>query len=322
LMFSRARRRLTLQYVALFAVVLVVFSAIFYIALAAALQPLFDLAPEITSDQAASSAYDMTLERVALALVVANVVVLAVAGVSAWVLAGRTLEPIADAHDRQRRFVGDASHEIRNPLAVIRATAESALSGPSDPAALRHALEVVVEAQERLTRMANDLLVLARAEGAPSERADLEVDLSVAVAEVIEADTLARDSAPPRITVSLSPGLLARGDPDEVARVVANLVDNAVRYGGPQAHIRVSTLSAGSDAIVEVADDGPGIAAADLARVTEPFYRVDSDASAPEGTGLGLAIASSLAHRNGGRLTLASEPGRGTTARLSLSRFM
>jgi signal transduction histidine kinase len=321
-MFGRARRRLTLQYVALFALVLVVFSAIFYVALAAALQPLFDLAPEIASDQAASSAYDLTLERVALALAVANVVVLAVAGVSAWVLAGRTLKPIADAHDRQRRFVGDASHEIRNPLAVIRATAESALNGPDDPAHLRHALEVVVEAQERLTRMANDLLVLARAEGAPSERADLEVDLSVAVAEVIEADTLARDSAPPRITVSLSPGLLARGDPDEVARVVANLVDNAVRYGGPQAHIRVSTLSAGSDAIVEVADDGPGIAAADLARVTEPFYRVDSDASAPEGTGLGLAIASSLAHRNGGRLTLASEPGRGTTARLSLSRFM
>ena len=321
-MFGRARRRLTLQYVALFALVLVVFSAIFYVALAAALQPLFDLAPEIASDQAASSAYDLTLERVALALAVANVVVLAVAGVSAWVLAGRTLKPIADAHDRQRRFVGDASHEIRNPLAVIRATAESALNGPDDPAHLRHALEVVVEAQERLTRMANDLLVLARAEGAPSERADLEVDLSVAVAEVIEADTLARDSAPPRITVSLSPGLLARGDPDEVARVVANLVDNAVRYGGPQAHIRVSTLSAGSDAIVEVADDGPGIAAADLARVTEPFYRVDSDASAPEGTGLGLAIAASLAHRNGGRLTLASEPGRGTTARLSLSRFM
>jgi signal transduction histidine kinase len=321
-MFSRARRRLTLQYVGLFALVLVIFSGVFYFALATALQPLFDLAPEITTDQAASSAYDMTLERVALALVVANVVVLAVAGVSAWLLAGRTLEPIVDAHDRQRRFVADASHEIRNPLAVIRATAESALSGPSDTTALRRALEVIVEAQERLTRMTNDLLVLARAEGAPSERADLEVDLSVTAAEVVEADMLARGSAPPHITVSLSPGLLARGDPDEVARVVANLVDNAVRYGGSQAHIQVSTLSDGSDAVVEVADDGPGIAAADLARVTEPFYRVDADASAPEGTGLGLAIAASLARRNGGRLTLSSEPGRGTTARLALARFM
>jgi signal transduction histidine kinase len=321
-MFGRARRRLTLQYVALFALVLVVFSAIFYFALAAVLQPLFDLAPEISSEQAASNAYDMTLERVALALVVANVVVLAVAGVSAWLLAGRTLEPIADAHDRQRRFVGDASHEIRNPLALIRATAESALNGPADPAPLRHALEVVLEAQERLTKMANDLLVLARAEGAPSERPAVEVDLSVAVAEVIEKDRLARGSALPRITVSLSPGLAASADPDEVSRIVANLVDNAVRYGGPNAHIRVSTASAGSDAVVEVADDGPGILAADLARVAEPFYRVNDAASAPEGTGLGLAIAASLAHRNGGRLTLTSERGRGTTARLWLSRFM
>jgi signal transduction histidine kinase len=321
-MFGRARRRLTLQYIALFAVVLVVFSTLFYFALAAALQPLFDLSPEISSGPAATSAYDLTLERVAFALVVANVVVLAVAGVSAWLLAGRTLEPIADAHDRQRRFVADASHEIRNPLAVIRATAESALSGPSDPAALRRALEAIVEAQERLTSMTNDLLVLARAEGAPSERTDGEVDVSVTAAEVVEADRLARGSAPPRITVSLSPGLLARGDADEVARVVANLVDNAVRYGGTQAHIRVSTLSDGSDAIVEVTDDGPGITAADLARVTEPFYRVKAHTKAPEGTGLGLAIASSLARRNGGRLTLASEPGKGTTARLALSRFM
>jgi signal transduction histidine kinase len=321
-MFSRARRRLTIQYVSLFALVLVVFSGVFYFALATALQPLFDLAPEATSDQAASNAYAMTLERVALALVVANVVVLAVAGVSAWLLAGRTLEPIADAHDRQRRFVADASHEIRNPLAVIRATAESALDGPSDPVALRRALEVIVEAQERLTRITNDLLVLARAEGAPSERVDLEVDLSVTAAEVAEADRLARGSAPPRITVSLSPGVVARGDPGEIARVVANLVDNAVRYCGPQANIRLSTLSDGADAVIEVSDDGPGIAASDLARITEPFYRVDADAGAPEGTGLGLAIAASLAHRNGGRLSLASEPGRGTTARLSLSRFM
>jgi two-component system phosphate regulon sensor histidine kinase PhoR len=126
----------------------------------------------------------------------------------------------------------------------------------------------------------------------------------------------------PDVTASLTPGLLVRGDPDEIARIVVNLIDNAVRYGGPGAHIRVRTLRSGSDAVVDVADDGPGISAEDLARVTEPFYRVNSDAGAPEGTGLGLAIAVSLAHRNGGRLTLVGEPGRGTTARFSLSRFM
>ena len=124
-MFQRARRRLTLQYIAIFALVLAVFSVVFYVAFRAVLGPAFDIAPDLSSAEAAEQAYRVTLERVAIALIVANLVTVGAVGSLAWVLANRTLRPIRDALLRQRRFVADASHEMRTPLAAIRATAES-----------------------------------------------------------------------------------------------------------------------------------------------------------------------------------------------------
>jgi signal transduction histidine kinase len=109
-------------------------------------------------------------------------------------------------------------------------------------------------------------------------------------------------------------------DPDDLRRILAHLLDNAARHGGPSVRIGLTTSGSERDAIVEVQDDGPGIAEADLGRIFEPFYRVRADAASPDGTGLGRALARSLAERIGGRLTVESVPGAGSTFRLSLPR--
>ena len=121
-LFTRARRRLTATYVLLFALVLGIFSVAFYAALALVLQPAFDIAPEIPAGRASEVAYHLTLERVALALGAADMAVLLIVGGLAWVLAARTMRPIQAATERQRRFVSDASHELRSPLTAIRST--------------------------------------------------------------------------------------------------------------------------------------------------------------------------------------------------------
>ena len=125
----RARIRLTLLFIAMFAIALAVFSLVFYGAFAVVLKPDFDIAPELTSQQVAEAAYDAALERVGAALIVGDLVAIVVVGAVAWILARRTLEPVLDAHRRQQRFVADASHETRNPLTAIKATTEAALSG-------------------------------------------------------------------------------------------------------------------------------------------------------------------------------------------------
>lgn len=318
-MFQRARRRLALRYLAVLVVVLAAFSLVFLVTISIVLRPAFDVAEDSTTDEAVKHAYQRSVERIGLALVVADGAVVVLVGAAAYFLADRTLRPIRQAHERQRRFVADASHEMRNPLAAIRSTAESALGGPADPADQRAALGAILGASERLSALTDDLLLLARSEQGLIEPRRQRLDLSVVAAEVAE-EARAAIGRPDSIVVSLAPDLEVEADDTEIRRIVSNLVDNALRHGQGGGPVRVHTSAVDGQAIVEVADHGPGIAAADLERIFEPFYRVRADATASSGSGLGLAIAADLAARNGGRLTVESDPGQGSTFRLSLPR--
>ncbi len=318
-MFARARRRLAVRYLVLFTVALLSFSLVFFVVLAAVLQPAFDIAPEVSNAEAARIAYGQTLERIAAALVIADVAVLAVLGAAGYYLADRTLRPIREAHDRQRRFVADASHEMRGPLTAIQSTAEAALSPTADPATSRQALATILDASAGLGRLTSDLLVLARTEEGVLASPLEPVDLSVVVAEEVERFQAASGNVRRTVLLSLAEDLVTRADGAGLARIVGNLLDNAVRHGREPLEVR--TFASEGMAVVEVADHGPGIAIADGERIFEAFYRVRADASAPPGSGLGLAIASELAHRYGGVLTVSSRSGSGARFRLSLPRF-
>ena len=236
-----------------------------------------------------------------------------------WILASRTLRPIREAHARQRRFVADASHEMRTPLAAIRAAAESGLEPTATGAGIRAGMASIVASTERLTSITNDLLLLARTDDRTVSMPVERFDLSVTVAEAIATFRLANQGSH-LARVNLAPDLRVSGDPANTERIVTNLLDNAFRYGGPAVSVAVTTMIAEGEAVVEVTDDGPGIGPADLGRIFEPFFRVRSDAAGPAGNGLGLAIARSLAERIGGRLTATSQVGSGAAFRLSLPR--
>ena len=238
-------------------------------------------------------------------------------------LASRTLRPISEAHARQRRFVADASHEMRTPLAAIRASAEGALAAPGSVADLRQALAVVVESADKLSRLTNDLLLLARADELPSERhaaAGGPLGGRRGNARCVRGRPRA-DSPRPRTT--LGEDLVVAADPDEIGRIVANLLDNAYRYGSGATTARrgSSREAVERDAVVE----GERRRSGDCRQPTSNASSNPSPDSMrmparPEGSGLGLAIARSLAIRNGGDLTVTSRPGRGSTFRLSLPR--
>lgn len=324
MLFARARRRLTLAYVAMFALVLAAFSIVFFMVLAVVLQPAFDIAPEVPAGEAGRRAYEATLERIGLAVMLADAITISLVGIGAWILAARTLRPVREAHERQRRFVADASHEMRSPLTAIRSTTDAALLPDAPRGAAEAALEVVARESDRLGQLTSDLLVLAQSDdGTLRPRAE-PFDLSVLVAEHLAAkQAVGQDGARFRhsdVQLSLTPDLRAEADPQEVLRIVDNLVSNAVLHGGRGAKVRVSVRAMEREAVVEVADDGPGIITPDLERIFEPFYRASSDANAPAGTGLGLPIAASLARRNGGRLAVESRLGQGSTFRLTLPR--
>ena len=209
-----------------------------------------------------------------------------------------------DAVARLERFTGDAAHELRSPVASIRAQAEVAVAHP-DPALSDDTLRAIAGEAERLTTMLSDLLALARADA--GRRADPEpVDLLAAVRAA-----LARLPADGPVTelVAPAPAYVAAG-PGEIALVLDNLLGNAARY----AHtvVRVAVLPAGRWVRLLVDDDGPGIPAADRARIFDRFTRL-----APEhttdggGAGLGLALVDGLVRGRGGTVTAGAAPDGG-----------
>jgi two-component system OmpR family sensor kinase len=318
-MFTRARRRLTLLYVALFALVLIVFSVVFFAVVSVVLQPAFDIGPEPPTPAAAERAYRTAVERIGLVLVLADAAVVALVAAAAWFLAGRTLGPIRAAHDRQRRFVADSSHEMRSPITVVRSTAEQALADVRVEGPVREALEAIVGSSARLAALTDDLLTLARSDAAELDIRPEDLDLSVLTSEIVDRRLDAHPSHAP-VELRLASDVLVRGDATTLERILGNLVDNAVTYTPASGHVRVVTRAVGASAVVEVRDDGVGISTSDRERVFEPFFRVRSDAAAPAGNGLGLAIARALAARLGGTIDVDSEPGRGSTFRLTLPR--
>jgi signal transduction histidine kinase len=217
------------------------------------------------------------------------------------------------ATEAQRRFVADASHELRSPLATIRAAHEIAAAHPSSTDWKAVNEDVLAELQ-RLERLVDDLLFLARSdELAPRLQRD-DVDLDDLV--TAEAGRLRRTTDLDVVT-AIAP-VRVTGDPHQLARVLRNLADNAVRYAVERVELRVSRQ--GEEALVDVIDDGPGIGEGDRERVFERFVRLDvSRQRTAGGAGLGLAIARDIARAHGGDvLVLPHGPGAHLRVRLPL----
>ncbi|HEY7224050.1 MAG TPA: HAMP domain-containing sensor histidine kinase [Micromonosporaceae bacterium] len=204
------------------------------------------------------------------------------------------LDRLESARNRQREFVADAAHELRSPLASMRAQLEVAqrLAPGTDWSAVSDDL---LTDTTRLSRLVDDLLLLARADAAaPPSRVE-PVELTSLLAEVAVA---------PNVRVAVGDPVWTVGAPDELYRIVANLVDNAVRHA--RTGVEVATRRDGDRAVVTVTDDGPGIAPVDRERVFERFTRLDDSRTAETGgAGLGLAIVRELVRRHGGTVTLA-----------------
>jgi signal transduction histidine kinase len=227
------------------------------------------------------------------------------------------LSRLADAQQRQRDLVSDTAHELRSPIASIRAQLEVALDHPDGVDWAETARDVHADTL-RLARLAEDLLLLARLDGRPLRRTP--VDLGELSATAVAGYAAAR--VPVQVTVpsSADGAVTVTGDPDALRRLLVNLLDNAVRHAASQ--VGVSVRSEAGWAVLTVTDDGPGIPASDRERVFGRFARLDNarDRTGEEGAGLGLAIVRSTAEAHGGSVSLSDAvPGLRAVVRLRLT---
>ncbi|GAA2103328.1 HAMP domain-containing sensor histidine kinase [Streptomyces albiaxialis] len=223
---------------------------------------------------------------------------------------------LRDMEAKARRFAADVSHELRTPLAAMTAVTgvldEDAASGQLEPETAE-ALGLVADETRRLTRMVEDLMEISRFDAGAAVLHRDEVD----VGELVRK-TLALRHWQDRADVDVPPGLRANLDPRRVDVVLANLVGNALRHGGPAVRVRVRGRGGDGRLVLSVADSGPGIPEAVLPHVFDRFTKGDAARARSEGSGLGLAIAAENARLHGGTLTATNSPDGGAEFTLTL----
>ena len=228
------------------------------------------------------------------------------------------LTEVKRAEQLRADFVANASHELRTPLAVLLGFIET-LNGPAadDPKAQHEFLGIMQQQATRMARLVDDLLSLSRIEltehAAPTRRVRI-VDVVAPIARALDLRAAERGMT---IALDVAPGLAeVPGEPDELAQVAQNLIDNAIKYARPGTEITVTVGPSPKlphGVMVRVRDRGEGIPRKHLSRLTERFYRVDkARSSRMSGTGLGLAIVKHVVNRHNGLLEIESKVGRGS----------
>lgn len=216
---------------------------------------------------------------------------------------GLTFDQMADAVEAERRFeqqlTADVAHELRTPLQAIQATVEAMQDGvlPTD----EERLGLIHDETMRLGRLAGSILELSRLETRAYAFESVPVDLAGPVAAAVDSLRALIDATGHTLEQSIEPGVVILGDADRLTQAVTNLVSNAARYTPAGGRIRVRVLRDGTQAVIEVADSGIGVAPADRERVFQRFWRSDPARSrASGGLGIGLAVVREIAERHGG----------------------
>lgn len=220
-----------------------------------------------------------------------------------------------DASFRQiRQFSADASHELQTPLTILKGEIEVALRTPRTPEEYQRLLQSGLEEIDRLTRLVEGLLLLARADAGVLRMDHQPVDLARLIEEVIGQAKVLADNRNVTLLSEAPEPLSIQGDYERLRRVLLNLVDNGIKYTPAGGRVMLSCKGEGEWVLLRVADSGIGLSPEDQGRLFERFYRSAEARSRGEGgSGLGLCIARSIVEAHGGKIQVESTPGRGST---------
>jgi signal transduction histidine kinase len=226
----------------------------------------------------------------------------------------QALARVEHAVGEMRQFSSALAHELRTPLAVLRGETELALRETTLPGEVRQRLAGQLDELDKLSRLINQILTLARAEAGQIVLAREPVNLSAMAASVAEQLDAVAEAQGLRLTCLGPPDVTVRGDAGWLERLLLILIDNAIKFTAPGGEVRLTVSGQGATAVIAVSDTGVGIDRESLPNIFKQFFRADPSRSRQvEGAGLGLALAKWIVDHHGGRIDVTSRPKQGST---------
>src|SRR4051812_2576990 len=230
-----------------------------------------------------------------------------------------TFARLESSFSQLRRFTADASHELRTPLAVIRGIGESSLAQTRTPPEYKETIGSMLEEVDRLTNLVDTLLRLSYGDAGTVRLSRALFDLGPLTRDTVTSLGILAEERRQQLTLGLEEGVLVNADRLVLREAITNVIDNAIKYSPPGSTIDIRVHAEGQQAVLTVADEGPGIAAEHRERIFDRFFRLDEGRSRDEGgTGLGLAIAKWAVEVNGGHMTVANGVHGGSVFRIVL----
>ena len=258
-------------------------------------------------------------DRLKIGLIVLNILIATGGGLLSYFLARITLRPIEEAHNAQSRFTADASHELRTPITAMRAETELTLTEPKLSLDMAKAqLESNIEELDKLTKLSEDLLRLARLDNEPPTKSPESIKNIIETA--IDRVKTPAEKKKQLVTVSKFKDMSILAESSALTEALVTILDNAVKYSPDKSEIKVGVKPTKSGLEISIADKGPGIKDSDIARIFERFYRADQsrNKNTVNGYGIGLSIAKSIIEAHGGNILVKSVIDKGTTFIVSI----
>jgi len=251
-------------------------------------------------------------------------IIIGIVAAIGWFLSGIAMQPIRESYQRLKQFTADASHELRNPIAIIQTNVQVALSDPNpDPRTQQQHLQVIERLTRRLGKLVDDLLFLARQDSSIVQPQRSAIELDELLDEVLEEQgmTAAEKGISLSFKVDRSLEYWLQGDRDRLSRLFTNLISNALKYTPENREITVELTLVKSGLQTKVIDTGIGIPEDAIAHLFDRFYRVDpARTKATGGSGLGLAIAQAIIENHNGQIQIESQVNQGTAVIVTLPR--
>ena len=306
--FDKARLKLTFVYASITLCIIAIFSVVLIASLEKNVRDMLD--EEVGQPRVRYEIYKNNIHNIEDSIMIADISLLFLVSAISYILAGQTLKPIKDTIDAQRRFVADASHDLRTPLAIMKTEIEVGMGTPNE---YKSILQSNLEEINKMGVLVNDLLTLARSEGTNNINKSETINIQKFLAKVISKfDNNIKDKSL-NLTVENDIERSIKINPNSFERVIQNILQNAINYTKPGGSISINTKTESKYLAISVSDTGVGISEKDLPNIFERFYKAEHSRNDKGGSGLGLSIAKQIIEEHKGKIHIQSSVGVGTT---------